>query len=247
MIDFSAISKKTCAGSFLRLILKLIPSFYIITIKQGIIKGCKWIKGSGVNGYWLGNYEKAEQKIFAQKVKKDDVVFDIGANVGFYSLLASKIVGINGKVYAFEPAPVNLYYLKKHLKLNNCANSIVVVGAVSDKNDMVYFNEGDHAATGHISKDGDSTLVPTFYLDKLIEDKMILSPNLMKIDVEGAEFSVLSGGKNMLDKYHPTIFLSTHNQTAHQQCLNLLLSLNYKLASLNNLDIEKTSEVLATY
>jgi len=247
MINFSAVSKTSFAGLFLRTILKVIPGFVVVPVFQGALKGSKWIKGSGVNAYWLGTYEKQEQEIFAKKVKEGHVVFDIGANVGFYSLIASKIAGGTGKVYAFEPAPRNVYYLKKHFELNNCVNSIVVLGGVSDKKRFVYFNEGSHPATGFLSNEIGSILVPIFDLDELVENKIIPAPNLMKIDVEGSEFKVLTGAKNILEKYHPTIFLSTHNEQVHKECLELLRSFNYKLGSIDNLDINKTSEVLATY
>lgn len=247
MIDPSTISKKTFSGKILRLILKIIPHHYAITVVQGSLKGYKWIKGSGVNSYWLGTYEKEQQEIFEKKIKSGDVVFDIGANVGFYSLIASKKIGVKGKVYAFEPAPRNLYYLKKHFEINNCHNAILVSGAVSNKNDMVYFNDGDHPATGFLSNDTGNLLVPTFNLDELIENKKVLAPNLIKIDVEGAEFDVLRGAIKLLNQYHPTIFLSTHNEKAHIECLSLLRSLNYKLNSLDDLHIEKTSGILATY
>jgi len=243
MINFSVIPRKSFLGRFLRLILWFIPGFTIVPVFQGVLKGCKWIKGSGVNGYWLGTYEKQEQEIFAKKVKEGDVVFDIGANVGFYSLIASKIVGDRGKVYAFEPAPKNTLLLKKHFELNNCINSIVVLAGVSDKNDLVYFNEGSHAATGYLSMEDGNILVPVLGLEELVDNGKILAPNLMKIDVEGSEFKVLTGAKKILEKYHPTIFLSTHNEIVHRECLELLLSLNYKLESIDNLGINVTSEM----
>ena len=246
MLDFSNISKNTTIGFLLRLPLRLIPHNTVVYIVQGILKGNKWVKGSGVNSYWLGNYEKEQQILFTKNIKEGDVIFDVGSNVGFYSLIASKMTGKKGRVYAFEPAPRNLYYLKKHLELNNCTNSIIVSGGVSDKTDVVYFNDGDHFATGSLSRDSSNMLVPTFNLDGLIENKKIIAPNVMKIDVEGAEFDVLNGVKNTLIKYHPIIFLSTHNEQVHQKCLELLHSLDYKLSSLDNtMNLDKAGLILA--
>ncbi len=247
MLDFSQISNKTIVGTTLRLPLKLIPKNTILPIFQGILKGLKWIKGSGVNTYWIGTYEKDQQILFASKIREGDVVFDIGANVGFYSLIASKLTGSTGKVYAFEPAPKNLNYLKRHIEINKCINSTVVSGAVSNKKDLMYFDDGDHAATGSLSKKHGALLVPTFDLDSLIDDEIITPPNLMKVDVEGAEFDVLTGGQRMLEKYHPTVFLATHNTGVHKECLNLLRSLNYKLESISELNLDDTDAVLATY
>jgi hypothetical protein len=111
----------------------------------------------------------------------------------------------------------------------------------------LYFDDGDHAATGSLSKKHGALLVPTFDLDSLVDNKIILPPNLMKVDVEGSEFDVLNGAKKMLEKYHPTIFLATHNKKVHSECLNLLRLLNYKLQSINKLNLDNTDAVLATY
>ncbi len=247
MINISKISKKSFLGYFSRLLLKIIPNETVMPILQGSLKGFRWVKGSGVNAYWLGTYEIEQQQIFTDKIKLNDTVFDIGANVGFYSLIASKIVGPEGNVYAFEPAPQNLHYLKKHFDLNSCTNSKVFVGGVSDKKSIVYFNDGSHAATGFLSKESSGLLVPVFQLDELVESKTISEPNVIKIDVEGAEFDVLNGALKTLEKCHPTIFLSTHNDKVHQQCLTLLRSLEYKLVPLHGSDIEKSPEIMATY
>ena len=66
--------------------MRFIPENTKVLILQGRLKGKKWIKGSGVNGYWLGTYELEKQKMFEKNIKRGDVVFDIGANVGIYSL-----------------------------------------------------------------------------------------------------------------------------------------------------------------
>ncbi len=247
MINISKISKKTLLGSFSRLLLKIIPNETILPILQGSLKGSRWIKGSGVNAYWLGTYEIEQQRMFTDKIKEGDTVFDIGANVGFYSLIASKIVGDRGNVYAFEPAPRNVHYLKRHFDLNTCTNSKVFIGGVSNKKDVVYFNDGDHAATGFLSQEKSGLLVPVISLDELIADQIILRPNLMKIDVEGAEVDVLHGALQTLKEFHPTIFLSTHSEQIHQECIELLKSLGYTLSPLNSSTVETSTEILATY
>jgi hypothetical protein len=118
MIDFSKISKKSLIGKFLRRILKLIPPNSVLPILQGKLRGTKWIIGSGVFSYQLGCYEAEKQKAFIKQVKSGDVFYDIGAHIGFYTLLASKLIGDRGRVYAFEPLPRNIFYLKKHISLN---------------------------------------------------------------------------------------------------------------------------------
>ena len=113
VINISKINNATVAGKLIRLPLKLIPAKSIVPILQGELKGYKWIKGSSINGCWLGSYEFEKQVLFGNVIKRGMVVYDIGANVGFYTLLASKLAGDTGRVYSFEPFPGNIEYLKK--------------------------------------------------------------------------------------------------------------------------------------
>ncbi|NQV00191.1 MAG: FkbM family methyltransferase [Parcubacteria group bacterium] len=123
----------------LRFPLKLIPSGVVVPVMQGVLKGKKWVVGSGDNhGYWLGSYEYRMQSFFAETIKPGSVVYDIGANVGFYTLLASKIVGVQGRVFAFEPLPENIFYVRKHVELNHCDNVVIIEAAVSEKNAIVF-------------------------------------------------------------------------------------------------------------
>ena len=79
-----------------------------IPIFQGKLRGKKWIVGSGEHGYWLGSYEMDKRLAFEKEILPDSVIYDIGANVGFYSLLAAEMTGEKGHVYAFEPLPRNI-------------------------------------------------------------------------------------------------------------------------------------------
>ena len=74
-------------------------------IWQGRLKGKRWIVGSGASGYWRGSYEYENQLVFVRMVARGSTVFDVGAHVGFYTLLASVVVGPAGRVFAFEPVP----------------------------------------------------------------------------------------------------------------------------------------------
>ena len=245
MINFSGITNNSVVGKLLRLPLKLIPEGAILPIVQGKLKGKKWIVGSSNHGCWLGTYEFAKQRLFSETIREGSVVYDIGAHVGFYTLLASVLVGPKGKVVAFEPLPRNIYYLKEHLRLNQCKNVTLVEAAVCEQNGMSCFKESGDSYTGHLfSKDG--IAVKTVCIDDLLSKGEIPSPDLLKIDVEGAELSVLSGAKLMTANYHPTIFLSTHASDLHQQCCKYLKSMGYKLRAISEKDtIDNTSEIVA--
>ncbi len=90
-------------------------------------------------------YEPVQTKLFLDVLKPGMTVFDIGANIGYYSVLASKSVGPQGKVYAFEPDPANLKLLEKNLALNNCHNVKLLPYAAGEKNSTatLYLDEAN--------------------------------------------------------------------------------------------------------
>jgi len=164
-------------------------------------------KSTKINGYTLyldeldslnlsinREYEPFETKLFVENVHEGDVVVDIGANIGYYTVLASKQVGNMGKVYAFEPDPTNFELLKKNVKENECTNVIMEQKAVSDKNGAVKLyvsksNAGDHRVFN--SGDGRKSIdIPAVSLDEYFTNKKI---NVIKMDVQGYESFVLDG------------------------------------------------------
>lgn len=223
--------------------MKLIPRNTIFYILQGKLRGRRWIVGSGQHSYWLGSYEYKNQLFFAKVVKKGAVVYDIGAHVGFYTLLASILVGSNGKVFAFEPSLRNIRYLKKNLRLNRCDNVTLIEAAVSDKDGQAYFDEGFASYSGHLSLKG-NLKVETISLNKFVLEDGFPPPDFIKIDTEGSELLILSDAKEMLIKYKPTIFLSTHGADLHLRCWAFLNSLNYDLQLINE-NINNANELMA--
>ena len=244
-MNFSAMPNNL-TGKFLRSFLRLIPAKAQVRILQGKLKGQKWIVGSGVHGCWLGSYELEKQQLFEKTIQAGKVVFDLGANVGFYTLLSSVLVGSKGKVVAFEPLPRNLVFLRQHMSINHVDNVTIMDAAVSDTTGTITFDTGPHSSMGKIAENG-TLKVTTVVLDTLFEMGEIPAPDYMKIDIEGAELMALQGATRVLDKYHPTIFLATHGKEVHQKCLEFLTSLGYTLRSINEKNLEETDEVIADY
>ena len=224
-INFSGIKRSSIVGKGLRNILNLVPKNAVVRVLQGSLKGKKWIVGSGTHGYWLGSYEYEKQKIFYNNIHIKDVVYDIGANVGFYTLLASSLVGSKGYVYAFEPFPDNVKFLKKHIELNKIKNVSIIEAAVGNQNRNVFFKTGDDNFSGRIDNSGEIT-VSSISLDSFISENLL--PNILKIDVEGEEYNVLLGAKLLLQKTKPIIFLATHSEEQKELCLNYLNNAGYK-------------------
>jgi len=153
-VNVSSISNRSVAGRLLRLPLALIPGVLPMPVLQGPLRGHWWITGSSNHGCWLGSYEYTKQRLFARMIRTGDVVFDIGANVGFYTLLAAARAMPEGMVVAFEPLGQNARFIHRHLRLNNIDRVQVIEAAVGDTNGTVRFKRHASNAMGRVSEDG---------------------------------------------------------------------------------------------
>jgi FkbM family methyltransferase len=193
-----------------------------VRILGGPLRGWRWVPAAASHGCWLGVFERAEQDVFARTVRAGDVVYDLGANVGFYTLLAAKLAGPTGRVVAFEPVPRNLGYLRRHLALNHCDNVSVVAAAVSDRSGTARFREGPAHTVGSLTA-SDGYEVNVVALDDF-EGPV---PRVIKIDVEGAEADVLRGAKRVLREARPMVLLSTHSTALRHECIGILAEAGY--------------------
>ena len=148
---------------------------------------------------------------------ENDIVFDIGAHIGICSLSISKVLKEGGICYAFEPAKANRRYLKTHLEMNNVDNVIVIPCLVGDKrDDCVEFYEfsSDSGMNSLCKPENKSSTYNKIVKEQIALDSFVAKngciPGLIKIDVEGAEVSVLRGAKAVLREYHPEIIISVH-------------------------------------
>lgn len=243
-MDPSRIAPTSPLGRALRLPLRLIPPGTVVRVLRGRLRGKRWIAGSSNHGCWLGTYEHAKRRAFERHVAAGSVVLDIGSHVGFYALLASVLVGPGGRVFAFEPLPANLSYLRRHLELNRIDNVSVLECAVSDASGVSSFREGANRHTGRIDPRGDLR-VETVSLDELVAAGEVPLPDCIKVDVEGAEAPVLEGARATLERSRATVFLATHGAGRQRECRRLLESLGYRIRSLDDDPVERSSELLA--
>ena len=244
MANLSGISRESLIGKILRAPLRLIPRSTAMPILQGPLQGKRWVVGSGNHGCWLGSYEYDKQKLFQETVRSGDVIYDIGANAGFYTLLAAVLTGPNGRVYSFEPLPENIRNIREHLKLNRVENCTLHEAAVSSRDGEALFDPSSDRCTSHLSASG-SIRVRTVMLDTLLARQEIRPPNLMKIDIEGGEYDCLQGCAAVIKQSRPVIFLATHGQEVHDACLGLLRDWKYKVESMDNRAVQWSDELIA--
>jgi len=226
-MNFSQISSQTLLGKLIRLPFKLLPSGTVVRILRGPARGRRWISDSSTRGFWLGHWELENQRLFARHLHPGEVVYDIGAHVGLYTVLSSICVQDAGHVYAFEPLPRNVEFLRRHVELNHLSNCTIIPAAVSDSSGVRTFDPTEHDAAGHFSLTG-SVSVTVVSLDEFIASAPgIRPPTAMKVNAEGAEMEVLFGGRRVIGTYFPLIFLSTHSPEIHQKCASFLKSMGY--------------------
>ena len=172
---------------------------------------------------WSGGHNKGFKKLL-EISKNKKVVFDLGAHIGLCTLPLSRLAA---KVVSFEASPSNIKYLNKHLKINNNLNVTVVPYLVGKEN----INRADFYDVGNgsgipsivnlrIKKKKMSIKylkIEQIFLDDFVLKKSII-PDVLKIDVEGAEFNVLEGATKILTEYRPEIIISLHPE--HLRILN---------------------------
>jgi len=163
-------------------------------------------------------------------LKKGNVVVEIGANIGYYALVESKIVGNTGKVYAIEPHPENINSLKKNIKINKYENIEVYSIAIGEVNGVAKMNVSTHSNLhslfirnfDHIIK---SMKINVITLDNFLKNKRF--PNLIRMDLEGYEYNILKGMKKILKAKKPLIlFIELHPHLLdYKKTLNVLKTL----------------------
>jgi FkbM family methyltransferase len=214
----------------LRWPLLLIPAEAEVRILRGPLRGKKWIVGAGPHAYWAGTYEVDRLREFAAAATPGSAIYDVGAHVGIYSLLASMRVGPSGMVYAFEPQERNLAYLHRHITLNHVQNCVILPSAVCNSEGTRRFSATPwDFSMGRLSPEGE-ILVPSTSIDNCVYgEKRFRPPNILKIDVEGAELEALEGASRALAEFHPTIFLEIHGTELHALCRAFLIAKGYLL------------------
>jgi len=170
------------------------------------IDGFKVMRGRTTRHLFLvgESHEPYITKLIEKRVKKGDIVFDLGANIGWHTLRFSKMVGKEGRVYAFEPDPIIFKVLKKNMELNNIDNVSIFQQAVSDSvgTTTLYICEVQDGGTSIIPRNDpkftQEVIVDVTTLDSFCQGHDII-PNFIKMDIEGAELKAINGMTNILD------------------------------------------------
>jgi len=181
--------------------------------------------GMGFMFFFKRPYEENERKFVQKFLKLGMTFFDVGANQGFYTLLAAKQVGQDGKVFSFEPVPSQIKKLRKNIKINrfrNVTTEPLAIGSKSGRLNMYVCSNGDEALSSLRvpAKDAYSPKeiinVQVTTLDDYVDESKILSVDFIKIDVEGGELEVLKGAAGILKNMRPVIMCEVQDKRTAQ-------------------------------
>jgi FkbM family methyltransferase len=168
--------------------------------------------------YLFGAYEPGVAALIAQQLRLGDVAYDVGANIGYFSMLMARIVGPGGHVLAFEPSPRSYRQLANNAERSAWPSLSTLQVALTDEVGTGPFSDFDYDVVSHLGDDSktfldaDVVTVALDTVDHLIAEGRTPRPNFLKIDVEGAELKVINGMQQLLAKHRPVILVEIHSQ-----------------------------------
>jgi FkbM family methyltransferase len=208
-----------------------------VTIEHGELAGLRFTARGSNPGYLLGASEPLVQKALSRCLQAGMVFYDIGANVGFFTLLGAKAVGPSGHVYASEPIPQNAAVLRHNLALNGFENVSIVNRAVSERSGKGQMEVESSFVTAALSSGSGrgGIVVEVISIDDAIKGLGLRPPRVVKIDVEGGEIRVIRGMRQTLEHFQPVVVCELHHgddKLLKAELLTLLRGHGYELADL---------------
>ncbi len=210
----------------------------------------------GISAHILkhGVWEAPNTKIVKKTVRPGMTVIDIGANLGYYALLESQLVGPSGKVYAIEPVEQNYEVLKKNIELNKADNIIpfkLAIGSANETKEMLLSCNSNHGTfmdaslfSGFYAKrmeriGADKAQMEMLTLDKFIEMQGIEKVDFIRMDVEGYEVEIVKGMMETIKKLSPQILMEIHfvhfdNERVVDEMIYNILTQGYEIGKLSN-------------
>ncbi len=201
-------------------------------IHRGVGAGLHFNTGPSHAGYVLGTSEPLMQAAFSHLIKPGMAVYDLGAHVGFFTVIASRLVGPEGDVISCEPLPDNVEMIEYNVRLNQFTNVRTFTTAIGDRDGEARFHVsavpswGRLEGTGQLDQKVDVISVPIARLDTIVRERSLPPPDVIKIDVEGAEADVLQGARGTATVHRPVLLIELHG--TNDAVTELLQELSYR-------------------
>jgi FkbM family methyltransferase len=182
---------------------------------------------------WAGAYETELVSLLKKTLKLGMTFLDLGANIGYFSVIAAALVKDSGQVHAFEPMPQNLTRLRKNLAPFHWASTQpYAVGNVTGEAPIHYSDKEAGWASIHeqhgLGNLPCSAAVSVIRLDEWMKSKTLNRLDFIKLDIEGSELDALLGGRRMLSDFHPTIVAETKFGWNYDEIRHLLEATGYE-------------------
>lgn len=219
-------------GRVLRAPIRLLHLRRPLRILRGPMKGITWLPRSTNAGVWFGTYERPTMERIAAALERSAVFYDIGANVGAYTLLAA---ARGARVMAFEPVPANVAQLALHVRLNAFDQVKIFDLALSNREGHVQFSTAAGLAQGRICSRGDLNVIAR-ELDSLVIEYRLKMPAVIKVDVEGDAGAVFEGALRTILTAKPKIFCAIHDESERNLARAFLDSLDYEIEPYGPID-----------
>lgn len=209
-----------------------------VQIAAGLLAGCRMaLDLHSEKDYWLGTYEPDLQRAAQTHMRAGMSVADVGANIGYISLMAARLVGEGGCVFAFEALPDNISRLEENVSLNSLNSRVKIIhAAVTEKVGQTEFLTHSSGAMGKTegSAGRDSAYnqrlrVPALTLDHFFFGQGHPPPQVVKMDIEGGEGLALAGMTRLLSQTRPVLLIELHGEQAAHQVWELLTAHAYRL------------------
>lgn len=210
-----------------------------VTIVAGPIRGGRLLKQHGLQNLSMlfGTYESKFSRAFSGRVRESDVIYDIGANTGYFSLLAAKQHRPGGQVFAFEPVP----------EIADDLRAMVAANSLSERVHTYTIAFSDSVGQARMCTPGSTTAflqavtgeplcaemkgldVEMSTLDDFVFSGSNPPPDLIKLDVERAEGLVLAGAKRVLREFRPVVLVEVHGVQPAMDVWDISVALGYKV------------------
>jgi|SRR5579872_288253 len=220
-------------------------------VEKGAAEGL-WLELNPRTGqhYLRGDVEPAIQEILSKRLKPGMVFYDLGANIGFFSLLAARLVGAAGQVFSFEPDPEIAARLRRNITRNGFINATVIEAGIWSESGAVTFVPADQSSPDRgvgkfIPGENSAAGIPTrcVALDDFVRNAP--TPDVIKCDVEGAEVEVFRGAEKLLTARHPLVLCEMHSDDNDKLLREYFVRFGYSVESVDNLHVLAVPQLVA--
>ena len=210
-----------------------------VEIAAGDLRGYKILLNlKAEKSRWLGTYEPELAEAVRELVKPGMIVYDVGANIGYVSMLLAHAARPDGQVFAFEALPANIERIRANVALNNLESRVhLIPQAVADRSGELTFYVHESVGMGKIAGSAGrpedqyqaEIKVQTLSLDEFAYQQGNPAPDVVKIDIEGGEVLALPGMKRILAEHHPLLLLELHGPESEKVAWQTLTEAGYRL------------------